>query len=367
MELNLNYTVPVDTESKTAMIFGITGQDGSYLAEFLLSKQYKVIGVKRRVSINTLGRLTNILDNENFTLIDSDITDCSNIFQIVEKYRPGEIYNLAAQSQVGTSFQQPIATMNIDLMGPLYILEACRLYSPETKIYQASTSEMFGNNYDEIILDKLIQYQDENTVLMPTSPYAVAKVGAHHLCRLYRDAYNLFACSGILFNHCSPRRGEYFVTRKITKWIGEFIHWMGKDKIICQHEQNYIQKENSDSKFPKLKLGNISAARDWMHAKDAIRAMYLILQHSYPDDYVIATGMPHTVSSFLDEAFKYINIDNPSDYILIDTELYRPSDVNYLCGNAKKANTILNWRPRISFDKLVQEMVQADIELASHK
>jgi len=327
---------------KTAVVFGVTGQDGSYLTDLLLSKDYRVIGVARRSSVDTTERLDENIKNVNFTLIEGDITDGFCVSDIINKYEPEEVYNLAAQSHVGTSFKQPTLTWDVTGGGCLNILEAIRV-SPrvdDIRFYQASSSEMFGKNFT---LTDDGKYQDENTAFMPQSPYAIAKLAAHHLVRNYRDSYGIHASSGILFNHESERRGENFVTRKITKWIGKFV------------------ASGKDENFPKLRLGNLQARRDRGHAKDYVRGMWRMLQQEEPDDYVIATGETHSVEEFLECSFGYAGIDNWSEYVYIDPEFFRPAEVDYLLGNPSKARRKLGWEPEIKFRRLAELMTEADI------
>ena len=328
---------------KTAVVFGVTGQDGSYLTDLLLSKDYRVIGVARRSSVDTTERLDKNIKNVNFTLIEGDITDGFCVSDIINKYEPEEVYNLAAQSHVGTSFKQPTLTWDVTGGGCLNILEAIRV-SPrvdDIRFYQASSSEMFGKNFT---LTGDGKYQDENTSYMPQSPYAIAKLATHHLVRNYRDSYGIHASSGILFNHESERRGENFVTRKITKWIRKFV------------------ASGKDENFPKLRLGNLQARRDWGHAKDYVRGMWLMLQQEEPDDYVIATGETHSVEEFLECSFGYAGIDNWSEYVYIDPEFFRPAEVDYLLGNPTKAREELGWEPQIKFRRLAELMTEADID-----
>lgn len=333
--------------NKVAIITGVTGQDGSYLSELLLEEGYTVIGLRRRSSSEKgLERIQHLLNNDNFKLVEADITDSGCVNNLIREYMPDEVYNLAAQSHVGTSFNQPSYTTQVNLQGPTNFLEAIRLLSPSTKFYQASTSEMFGKNY-ELMGDT--KYQRETTPFVPQSPYAVAKLAAHEMVRIYRDSYGLFACCGILFNHESERRGENFVTRKITKWIGEFVA-SGQD----------IEE------FPSLRLGNLDAHRDWGHAQDYVEAMYLMLQQDEPEDYVIATSETHSVREFLTEAFNEIGITNFEPYVVIDPQFYRPCEVDWLLGHTGKARDQLGWRPKVSFQELVQRMVRSDID-ASRK
>lgn len=325
--------------TKTALITGVTGQDGSYLAELLLQHNYNVIGLYRRSSSSNLDRLYSIASHTNFSLVEFDLTDPSSCVSIINQYKPDEIYNLAAQSHVATSFNQPTTTFEIDTIGVINLLESIRKFSSHTRFYQASTSEMFGSNYS--IDSNGNKYQDENTSLLPQSPYAVAKMASHRMIQIYRDAYKLYACSGILFNHESPRRGLNFVTRKITNFIAQLV----------------TGKIPADSKLP---LGNLEANRDWGHAIDYVDGMRLMLQQNQPDDYVLSTGITHTVESFCEKAFSYVNL-NYKNHTFIDTELYRPCEVNYLRGDSSKAQKILGWVPKITFDDLITDMLNSDI------
>lgn len=330
--------------NKIAMITGVTGQDGSYLSELLLSKGYTVIGLYRRSSTDNFHRLNSIIHNPNFLLEEFDLTDPAIVSATIYRFQPQEFYNLAAQSHVGTSFKQPTTTIDINTTGVINILEAIRNYSFDTKFYQASTSEMFGRN---VSVDDTTKetYQDENTEFMPQSPYGVSKLAAHRMVQIYRDGYGLFGCSGILFNHESPRRGENFVTRKITKYIGKLVTGV-------------------DATSP-LKLGNINIHRDWGHAKDYVRAMWMMLQQDVPDDYVIATGQTRTVLDFLKIAFGIVGLDY-TKHVEIDPTLYRPAEVEYLKGHPEKAYRHLGWKPDISFSELVEDMVNSDIKAYSY-
>jgi len=325
--------------TKTALVTGITGQDGSYLAEFLLDKNYTVVGLHRRSSTNNTTRFQHYLHHPNFSLEEFDLTDPSGVNQTIIKYQPDEFYNLAAQSHVGTSFKQPTVTFEADAVGVINILEAIRHYSPNTKFYQAGTSEMFGRNFT---LKNNEKYQDENTPMLPQSPYGVAKLAAYHMIQIYRSAYDMFCCCGILFNHESPRRGENFVTRKITRYIARLLKHKTTDK---------------------LKLGNLNAYRDWGHAKDYVEAMFLMLQNDKPKDYVIATGETHSVQEFLEKAFALANL-NHKDLVEIDPDLFRPAEVDYLKGDCSLAKAELNWSPKISFDNLIKDMVNEDCKYA---
>lgn len=314
---------------KTAIITGVTGQDGSYLSELLLSKGYKVVGVKRRTSLISTDRIDHLLDNNNFKLEYGNLIDSGNIYRLIIKHKPDEIYNLGAQSHVRVSFETPEETSDIVAMGTLRILEAIRNIDPKIKFYQASSSEMFGDNPENP--------QDENTRLMPASPYACAKVFGHNLVRNYRESYNLHASSGILFNHESPRRGETFVTRKITLAAARI-------KLGLQE---------------KLYLGNLDAKRDWGFAGDYVEAMWLMLQQDSPDDYVISTGETYSVKEFLHEVFNEAELD-VEKYVEIDPRLFRPHEVPLLLGDCSKAKNKLNWKPKIQFKELCKMMYNSD-------
>lgn len=376
--------------NKTALIFGVSGQDGSYLAELLLQKGYKVIGVTRRVSVSTTERINHILPQ--ITIAEGDITDGFSVNKLIEEFQPDEVYNLAAQSHVGTSFKQPSLTWDITAGGVLNILEAIR-YSPrkdEIRFYQASSSEMFGKNYNtadqptlmvkdgEVVVDsptgkgvyEYKKYQDENTEFIPQSPYAIAKLAAHHLVRNYREGYGIHGSCGILFNHESERRGENFVTRKITKWIGEFVKWIddcefGGSAIILPEHEDLVRvygKPLNKPEFPKLRLGNLDAKRDWGHAEDYVNAMWLMLQQEEADDYVVATGETYSVRDFLDVAFAKVGVDDWSNLVVIDPQFYRPAEVDHLLGIPTKAEGKLGWKRNVSFKDLVHRMVDSDLK-----
>lgn len=330
--------------NKVAIVTGVTGQDGSYLSELLLNQNYTVIGLHRRSSVNNFERINHLLNNPHFKLEEFDLTDPSDCSYVIEAYSPNELYNLAAQSHVATSFKQPTTTMEINAIGVINLLEALRARSPKTRFYQASTSEMFGANYTSGESGE--KYQNEDTPFFPQSPYAIGKLSSHRMVQIYREAYNMYACSGILFNHESPRRGENFVTRKITRYLGRLVNG-----VI--------------SKDTKLKLGNLDATRDWGHAKDYVEAMYLMMTQQNADDYVIATGSAYTVRNFLEKAFGLVNLDY-KDYVEVDPELYRPAEVVYLKGDYSKAHKKLGWTPTTSFDDLVKDMVNSDVEAYSN-
>jgi len=338
-----------------AIIFGITGQDGSHLADLLLSKDYHVVGVSRRASTDNTQRIKHILGNERFELVQGDITDAYSVINILKKHEDvDEIYNLAAQSHVAVSFKQPALTWDITGKGCLNILQSIVDLEINARFYQASSSEMYGKNYDEKWTtvhcafgsehdSTCEKYQNEDTKFMPQSPYAIAKCAAHHMTRLFREAYGLHASAGILFNHEGERRGETFVTRKITKWIGDWV------------------KSGRDPNFPKLRLGNLEAFRDWGYAGDYVEAMWMMLQQDSPQDYVICTGTTHTIREFLDVAFSHIGIEDWSDLVVQDPEFYRPAEVDYLRGDCSKANNVLGWTPKHSFEDLVKKMVEHDV------
>lgn len=337
---------------KKALITGVLGQDGSYLSELLLEKGYEVYGLHRRYTNLNTTNITEILYNENFHLVEGDLCDPSSINKTVSDIQPDELYNLGAMSHVATSFNQPFYTFQVNTLGTLNCLEAIRHYSPHTRLYHASTSEMFGDCWDwKWINGEEVKCQDEHTQFYPRSPYAVSKLAAHQLVHTYRESYSLFACAGILFNHEGKRRGENFVTRKITKWIG----------ANHKHILGLLPAYGGVGDSPKLKLGNINSYRDFGHAKDYVLAMWLMLQQDKSKDYVIATGETHTVKDFLAIAFKQVGCDW-QDWVEIDPSLFRPAEVDYLRGDSSLARKELGWSPKISFLDLVEEMVQADIE-----
>jgi len=323
---------------KTALITGITGQDGSYLAELLLNKGYKVVGVKRRTSLISTDRIDHIFNDPdlimNFNLVYGNMNDSGCLHRLLIEHQPDEIYNLAAQSHVRVSFDTPEETTEIVAMGTLRLLEAYRNICPEAKFYQASSSEMFGDNPENP--------QRETTRLMPASPYACAKVYAHNICRNYREGYGLHISSGILFNHESPRRGETFVTRKITQAAARI-------KMGLQDD---------------LLLGNLEAKRDWGFAGDYVEAMWLMTQQETPEDFVIATGETHTVREFLQVVFDYAGLD-VDRYVKIDNRLFRPHEVPLLLGDATRAKEKLGWEPKVNFEDLAKMMYDEDLRALS--
>lgn len=313
-----------------ALIFGITGQDGSYLAELLLSKGYEVHGVLRRSSSFNTKRIDHIFDK--ITLHYGDLSDSLSIVKLIYEIDPDEIYNLAAMSHVKVSFDVPKYSRDVVGLGALEIYEACHILKSKAKIYNASSSEMFGSTPPP---------QSETSPMNPRSPYAAAKLYAYHMGNNYRDGYGMFICSGILFNHESPRRGETFVTRKITKAATRI-------KLGLQNE---------------LRLGNLDARRDWGHAQDFVEAMWLMLQQEKANNYVVATGENHSIKDFLDRAFGKLNLDWHK-YVVIDPNYFRPTEVENLLGDPTKAMSELGWKPKHTFDHLVNEMVDADLKLA---
>ena len=333
---------------KKAFITGISGQDGSYLSELLLSKNYKVYGILRRSSVFTTSRIDHLHSNKNFKTFYGDLGDSSNLHKLITKIKPDEIYNLGAQSHVAVSFSVPEYTSDVDALGAIRILNSIRDLQNNCKYYQASTSELFSGFKNTVP-------QNENTPFYPRSPYATAKLFAYWSTINYREAYGMFAANGILFNHESPRRGETFVSKKITKAVANI----------------YKKKQK------QLLLGNLDASRDWGHAKDYVYAQWLILQQSNPSDYVISTGKSYTVRDFVERAFKCIDIniewvgkglkekgiDKKTGKVIVkvDKKYFRPLEVMHLKGNPKKANKILKWKPKISFNELVSSMVDYDL------
>lgn len=319
--------------AKRALITGILGQDGPYLAKYLLSKDYKVYGMIRRYSSPKFENLDYLGITNQIEYIEGDLTDDASLINIIKNLRPEEVYNLAAQSFVGSSWDQAKLTTEINAIGTLNMLSAIKLFSATTRFYQASTSEMFG-------LSSTNGYQDENTPFHPRSPYGISKVYAHWITVNYRESYGMYAVSGILFNHESPLRGIQFVTRKITDGVAKIKLGLASD----------------------LRLGNLSPKRDWGFAGDYVEAMYLMLQQDKPDDFVIATGENHTVEEFVELAFKHAGISDWKKYIKRDPRFNRPAEVYDLKGKPDKAKKILGWKPKLSFKELVEIMVDADIK-----
>lgn len=313
------------------MITGITGQDGAYLTKFLLGKGYEVYGTYRRLSTPNFWRLQYLDIFDDINLIPADLVDGGSMFEAIQIAQPDEIYHLAAQSFVGTSFEQPIATGEITGLGVVRILEAIRQINPNIKFYQASTSELYGDGHTSPL--------NEESLFKPTSPYATAKLYGYWLTEIYREGYDLFSCNGILFNHESPMRGLEFVTRKITNTVAKIA--LGLEK--------------------ELRLGNLDAKRDWGYAPEFVESMWMILQQEEPGTYVVATNESHTVREFVENAFSVVGL-NWQDHVVVDKRFFRPLDVNYLQGNYKKAHDAFGWEPNVKFDELVKIMTKADME-----
>ncbi len=332
---------------KTAIITGVTGQDGSYLAEFLLDKGYRVVGLKRRTSIINTSRIDHFFENKNFYLRYFDLSDLSSMISIINEFKPVEVYHLAAQSHVKVSFENPIYTTQTNALGTLNLLEAIRLTNKKIRFYQASTSELFGTNHGKSF--------NEKSIFKPASPYGVSKLYSYWITLNYRESYGMFCSNGILFNHESPRRGETFVTSK-----------------VCKGAVDYIKKGRP------LSIGNLYAVRDWGHAKDYVESMWLILNHKVSDDFVIATGKTQTVKKLVISAFKIlgvklkwrgkgekevaIDIRDGKIAVKIDPKYFRLTEVPYLKGDPRKAKKLLKWKNKISFEELIKEMVDAELE-----
>ena len=315
--------------NKRALITGITGQDGSYLAEFLLNKDYKVFGLVRRTSTMNYERIKHIEDK--ITLISGDLLDQNSLINAIKESNPDEVYNLAGQSFVPTSWKQPVFTGEATALGVARVLEAIRAVNPKIKFYQASSSEMFGRAKEFP--------QTEKTPFHPRSPYGVAKLYGHWITINYRESYNMFCCSGILFNHESPRRGLEFVTRKVTNTAARIKLGLAKE----------------------LRLGNLDAKRDWGFSGDYVKAMWLMLQQEKPDDYLISTGVNHSVRDLVKIAFDYVNL-NWENYVVIDPKFFRPAEIEFILGNSTKALKKLGWTPETSFEELIKMMIDADLE-----
>jgi GDPmannose 4,6-dehydratase len=318
---------------KTAIITGITGQDGAYLSKFLLEKDYKVIGITRNLQIGNLNGLSFLGVENDVELVEANVFDLSNIIRLLEKYRPVEFYNLAAQSSVGLSFEQPIGTLEYNIISVANILEAVRIINKDIKFYQSSSSEMFGN------VDKNTLPIDENFIIHPASPYAISKAAAHWISVNYREAYNLFISSGILFNHESVLRRQNFVTKKI---ISSALKIKRKEQEL-------------------LKVGNTSIMRDWGYAPEYIKVMWQMLNVDKPGDYVICTGKAHTLQQFIEKVFIQLELD-PEKYIRFDEKLYRPVELEIIYGNPAKARTGLNWNYTMSFDELISKLIEDEIQ-----
>jgi len=338
---------------KTALITGTTGQDGSYLAEFLIEKGYRVYGLNRRKAVLGDRNLVNVIHNENFEIVDGDLLEINRLNQIIKTIKPDDVYNLAAQSFVPSSWRNPIYTCDVNALGVLRMLEAIRHYSPNSRFYQASSSEIFGKVQS--------MPQDELTYSYPRSPYGCSKSFGFNITRNYRESYQLFCCNGILFNHESERRGLQFVTRKITRTVAEIKLGLSE----------------------KLVLGNLNAKRDWGYAPDYVRAMWMMLQHDTPDDYVVASEQNHTVREFTELTFKEINVDirweneginekgvdDNTGKVLVEVsdKFFRPTEVDILQGDSSKARKVLRWSPKVTFKEMIKKMINYDINLLSKK
>lgn len=378
----------------SSMIFGANGQDGSYLLELLLEKtEEQVVCVVRRSSTDTSGRIKHLLNNPRIVLVEGDVTDAVSVNALLTKWKPMFCFGLAAMSHVATSFEQPVRTIEINAIGVLNILEAIRHCSPRTKFLQASTSELFGSEYDWSE-DQRTKYQNENTRMEPNSPYAVAKLAAHHLCRIYREAYNVSAYTAISYNHESPRRGANFVTRKITKWFAELYNTINQYLLECDDTcgGRLLIQEDKDrlvvsfapegctdyepTYVPKLKLGNLKSQRDWSHAKDIVEGMWLAINYKKPMDFVFCSGQARSIQELVTKV-KGLFIQRLRDiceqdqtklvnkirsFHMIDENFIRPKEVPYLQGDCSKAKKLLKWQPKISFDELIQEMFEADLK-----
>ena len=318
---------------KKAFVTGILGQDGPYLAKLLLEKGYKVYGLIRRYSNPNFDHLNHLGVTNKVDYVEGDMNDEASLYNLIRTLRPDEVYNLAAQSFVASSFDQAKLTTEVNSLGPLFLLNAIKCFSPTTKFYQASTSEMFGLKHDD-------GFQDENTPFHPRSPYGISKVYAYWMTVNFREAYGIFACNGILFNHESPIRGKQFVTRKITDGVAKIKLGLAKE----------------------LRLGNLDAKRDWGFAGDYVEAMYLMLQQKEASDYVIGTGENHSVREFVELAFKSVGIPDWKKYVVIDPRFKRPSEVPDLKARGNKAKKILGWQPKVKFEELVEMMVEADLK-----
>ena len=320
---------------KTALVTGVNGMDGSHLADFLLEKGYEVWGLERRTSHRNRVNTGHLVDNPNFHFIDGDLTDQNSLYRALQKSDPDEVYNLAAQSFVGVSWDIPEATGDVNALGTLRMLEAIREYNPAIKFYQACTSEMYG---------KMVENPaNESTPFYPRSPYGVAKLYAYWITKNYRESYDMFACSGILFNHESERRGIEFVTRKISDAVARISLGMADG----------------------ISLGNLDSKRDWGYAPDYVEGMWLMLQQDQPDDFVLATGETHSIRDFLDLAFDAIGISEWEDYVTQDPRFYRPAEVDVLRGDFSKAKQVLGWHPKVDLKEMVSRMVRNDIERLS--
>lgn len=349
---------------KTAVITGISGQDAAYLAELLLSEGYRVVGIRRRSSTDNLWRLRvlGIENHENLYIVDGDITDVLSLVNIFQKYHPHEVYNLAAMSHVGVSFEQPKLTWDVTAQGAINVVDAALIVNSDARVYQASTSEMFGSHFELINGDKV---QTISTKMDGNSPYGCAKFAAHNYMRVLRESGNAYVCCGILYNHGSPLRGENFFERKVTKYVGDLMHFIfstlaNPEKVEFQDEHIVYNGES----MPKLRLGDLSTYRDMGHSKDYVKAMHAMLQQDEPEDFIICTGVTFQMRDIVSEAFECVGL-NWEDYTVIDPKFFRPREVEYLRGDCSKAVEKLDWKPEYDLKKMIREMVDQDIKWAN--
>lgn len=351
------------TKRKIALVTGAPGMDSFYLTKLLLSKGYEVWATHTYSSTSISLRFKKWDHLEDLQLAVLDITDSTAVHNFINTLQPDEVYNLAAKSHVHYSFEHPISTFMVDAMGPLYFLEAIRRHSPQTKFYQASTSELWGSNFSLVNGHK---YQHEDTPFSPNSPYAAAKMAAHNLVRIYRESYNIWACCGILHNHTSPMRGEEFVEQKIAKWVANFYKYRKNHScsILAFDRENIVLTNNTN--YPKLRLGNVDAVRDFSHSSDMVEGMWRILNHTEPKDFVLASEEGKTIRHVLKVAFNTIGISNYNDYWMIDPKFFRPCEVDFLQGSAAKAREELGWSAKVPFNEIIKELVHANIEEEVH-
>jgi GDPmannose 4,6-dehydratase len=349
---------------KTACITGASGQDAAYLAQLLLEKGYRVVGIRRRSSTDNLWRLRflEILDHPNLHIVDGDITDLMSLLNVFKKYSPQEVYNLAAMSHVGVSFEQPKLTWDVTAQGAINVVDAALSNDPGVKVYQASTSEMMGSHFEVIGGDKI---QNESTKMDGNSPYGCAKFAAHNYMRVLRESNQSYVCCGILYNHGSPLRGESFFERKVTKYVGRLVNFayknLGQPENVEFHDEHI---ECDGEILPKLRLGDLGTFRDMGHSKDYVKAMWAMLQQDEPEDFIICTGETFQMKDIVSEAFNYVGLDYEK-YIVIDPKFFRPREVEYLRGDCSKAKAKLDWVPEYTMSQMIQEMVDRDIEWVS--
>ena len=354
--------------TEKVVITGVTGMDGSVMSKYLLSLGYIVIGIKRRTSTENTWRIKEILDHPNFTLVEGDITDIYSIIEILKKHKPQYVLNFAAMSHVGTSFEQPQLTWDVTANGAINVMNACKLVDTNIKIFQASTSEMFGSNYSIKNGEKI---QDHDTVIAPNSPYAVSKNSSHDYARVMRESYGMFVCPVILFNHTHTTRGENFVERKITRYVGRFKKWVDETRFCNEDFEGSEFNENisvGNKVLPKLRLGNIESYRDFGWSEDYMEAVWKIMNSKKPEDYIIATGKTYKIKEIIELAFNQIGWgEHWEKLIYIDPAFYRPNEVPYLCGSYEKLKNDLGWEPKHNIEQIITKMVKYDIELAKNE